>query len=169
MSQVMPSPSASVAVYVPTAVVFSLTFWRPVPEITGAVLDRVVADVGADQAPVPSLLVARAVAEYRVPDLRPDKVVLVVPLPNELVEQTARAEGSWPPELAGDSPSSRAPEVQYCSWYPVMPAPLDGTVQEASRFLWPPLEGTLKVNLGVPGGPTSRMLTVTARLAEDAD
>ena len=48
-----------------------------------------------------------------------------------------------------------------------MPAPLDGTVQEASRFSWPPLEGTLKVNDGVPGGPTSRMLTVTARLAED--
>ena len=125
----MPSPSASVAVYVPTAVVFSLTFWRPVPEITGAVLARVKALASPDQAPVPSPLVARAVAEYRVPDLRPDKVVLVVPLPNELVEQTARAEGSWPPELAGDSPSSRAPEVQYCSSYPVMLAPLDGTVQ----------------------------------------
>ena len=88
----MPSPSASVAEYVPTAVVFSLTFWRPVPEITGAVLARVKALTPTDQPPVPSLLVARATAVYRVLDLSPDKVVLVVSLPNEWVEQVARAD-----------------------------------------------------------------------------
>ena len=91
--------------------VFSATDTDAGPEITGAVLARVKALTPKDQPPVPSLLVARATAVYRVLDLSPDKVVLVVPLPNEWVEQVARAEGSWPPELAGDSPSSRAPEV----------------------------------------------------------
>ena len=145
--------------------VFSATDTDAGPEITGAVLARVKALTPKDQPPVPSLLVARATAVYRVLDLSRTRWCC-----GAAAERMGGAGGArrgvLAAELAGDSPSSRAPEVQYCSWYPVMPAPLDGTVQEASRFLWPPLEGTLKVNLGVPGGPTSVTLTVTARLAD---